>query len=250
MIKNSFQHEDITINGVLVQSSSKDVLNAVCYADLECVILDMQHGFWSLNELESFMTRCGINSANKIAPFVRTPINPSISTIGSIMDAGAWGLVIPFVETAEELEEIRKWSMYPPTGVRSLARCSGLVNTGLNIEDYISWTKHNTIIIAIVETPKGLDNLKQIIEQSDGVLFGIRDLCLITGNTQIRMIEEIEVILDDITEPNEVRFGFLGVTLNYLKRNRPTFNIIGSIRDLLINSINTTVKLTQRNDHK
>lgn len=241
MMEDIFKKESSNINAVLIQSFSREILNSISSLNIEAVILDMQHGFWSLGELELFMTRCGVNSNNNIVPLVRTPIQPSISTIGSILDSGAWGIIIPFVENIIELKNIKKWVYYPPYGIRSLSRSSGLINTGLNLKEYIEWSAQNISVIAIVETPKGLENLKEILKEADGVLFGIRDLCLITGKNQVVLLEEIKAILKGIPNFKKRKIGYMGLDRAYVRESHSTFNIMGSIRDILIDSINISV---------
>ncbi len=224
--------------GVWLQSTGNDVIKAVTSSPINWLIADMQHGFWTLEDIENLCLKCGVFSINSIKPLVRVGLQPTASEIGSVLDSGAWGIIIPNVETVEEVRLINNWMRYPPLGTRSVARCSGLDNTGLSLVDYIKWSNENISLISMIESKKGMENLEAIAKVSDGILFGVRDLSLSYQSS-------IECILNDIEDQikrypflTNKLFGIAGIDdIEINKTLNCTLYNIGTIRNLIKGSI-------------
>ena len=60
-----------------------------------------------------------VADAGSSAPIVRIPFN-SVEWFKWALDAGAWGIIVPMVNTREEAQQAVSWSKYPPTGTRSI----------------------------------------------------------------------------------------------------------------------------------
>ncbi len=108
-------------------------------------------------------------------PFARLQ-DSSKTSIVRAMDAGAYGLIIPNIESKEQLQDVVKFANYPPKGKRGVGYCPAN-NYGNNFEGYIETIK-NPIIIAMIESKKGLENIDKIItcEGFNGILIGPYDL--------------------------------------------------------------------------
>lgn len=94
------------------------------------------------------------------------------------LEAGATGIIVPHVESAEEAAQIVAWTRFHPLGKRALdggnidgAFC--LVPT----EDYLKHANEEVIIILQIESPEGLEQIEKIAAVSgfSGVLFGPGD---------------------------------------------------------------------------
>src|SRR5918911_1326623 len=60
-----------------------------------------------------------IVDAGTSAPLVRVPAL-SMEWFKWALDAGAWGVIVPMVNTPEEARQAVSWSKYPPEGMRSI----------------------------------------------------------------------------------------------------------------------------------
>lgn len=227
--------------GIWIQSPSKDVAQVIRKTShLNWVAIDMQHGYWTLSEVEEFTSKCGIYSESRIIPFVRTGLNPGAANINEVLDAGAWGIIVPCVDNTEKVVQIKKWSLFPPHGIRSVSRCFGLLNTGLQFEQYLEWSRQNIKIISMIETEEGLNNIDQIARLSDGVMFGIKDLSLCLSMNSQRTLELVlEIIKGKIQVFN---FGFVGIPDHEVEYIEPFYRSLGTIRDLLEDSITAKFK--------
>ncbi|WP_281884507.1 aldolase/citrate lyase family protein [Paenibacillus sp. YYML68] len=225
--------------GIWTQSPSKEVSQVVRRSPfLRWIAVDLQHGYWSLSELESFLSCCGTSSFNKVIPLVRTGIQPRAADINAILDAGAWGVIIPCVESVEQVSEIRMWSSYPPYGNRSVSRCFGMPNTGLQLDQYIEWSHHNLQLISMIETEKGLQSIDKIALVSDGIMFGMKDLSL---SLSIHIDEVLKLVNETIAKHSGLmgKFGYVGIPDCEVKHYNPYFRSIGTIRDLLEQGISS-----------
>jgi 2-dehydro-3-deoxyglucarate aldolase len=93
------------------------------------------------------------------------------------MDAGAHGLVVPMVNTAEEAKQAVEAMQYPPRGARGvgLARAQ---DYGPGFEAYKSWLESEAALIVQVEHIKAVENLESIlsVEGVDAFIVGPYDL--------------------------------------------------------------------------
>ena len=100
------------------------------------------------------------------------------------LDSGAMGLMVPVVQTRAEAEAISRITHYPPTGVRGAA--FGIAHddyAGTDIGDAIKVADHRTLIIAKIETVKGVENIDEIISVPgiDVAFVGHMDLSVSLG---------------------------------------------------------------------
>src|SRR3546814_379053 len=87
-------------------------------AGYDYVCIDMQHGLASYADAFAMLQALGRST---VAPVVRVPWNePGI--IGRVLDAGALGVIIPMVNSAEEAERAVAACRYAPAGTRSFGR--------------------------------------------------------------------------------------------------------------------------------
>ena len=164
-------------------------------AGLDFVVLDCEHGAY---EAENTVAAMMVAGRYGITPFVRVR-DTGRSAVMKMLDAGAHGLIIPYVKTVEEVEKLIEFSKYYPIGSRGYA---GTISNGFNQPD---WTKNTleyfetcnreTLLIPQCETKECLDNIEAIaaLEGVDGILFGPADLSVslgIPGNMQAPMLLE------------------------------------------------------------
>ena len=92
------------------------------------------------------------------------------------MDAGAYGVIVPMVNTREEAESALRSVRYPPRGARGagLARAQ---HYGLDIEGYRQWNEASSIVIVQIEHARAIENLEAIFAtEVDGFMIGPYDL--------------------------------------------------------------------------
>jgi 2-keto-3-deoxy-L-rhamnonate aldolase RhmA len=158
-IKPSVLAGDTVVGAMTFEFFSPGMSTILANAGCRFVFYDMEHtglGFETLKWL--FATCRGL----PIEPMVRVP-RGEYTYIARALDLGARGVMIPMVESAEQARAIVQACRYPPVGRRGaafgFAQCDyrgGDVAT--KIRDY----HDRTLVVAQIETERGLDQLEAI----------------------------------------------------------------------------------------
>jgi 4-hydroxy-2-oxoheptanedioate aldolase len=114
-------------------------------------------------------------------PMARVPWNDTV-WIQRTLDAGALGLVVPMVNTAEDAKRVVSNMKYATKGQRSYggSRVARYVDG-----DYRTWTDENLAVMVMIETAQAVENVEAILSV-DGVVgcfIGPADLALSMGVT-------------------------------------------------------------------
>jgi 4-hydroxy-2-oxoheptanedioate aldolase len=96
------------------------------------------------------------------------------------LDAGAYGVICPMVNTREDAQKFIAWSSYAPQGTRSFGPIRALLYGGA---DYPAHANDSIVRFAMIETAQALDNLDAImsVEGLDAIYIGPSDLSLALG---------------------------------------------------------------------
>jgi 4-hydroxy-2-oxoheptanedioate aldolase len=146
--------------GTFIQNNSPENCELAAGAGLDFVIIDMEHGTFGI-ESAANMIRAAESCGT--APFVRVP-EASRATVLKVLDAGAVGIIVPNVESAEQLREVVAATRYAPNGTRGACPC--VRSTGHGIVDWATstaWAEKNIMVAALVETKAGVDNFEEIL---------------------------------------------------------------------------------------
>jgi len=135
------------------------------------VLVDMQHGCWSLDTAAAAMR--GIVLGGSI-PMARVQKNDFFA-IGSVLDRGAMGLVIPMVNNAAEAASAAFAARFPPRGGRSQG---GAGTAFLRELGYERWIDAELFLAVQIETKEGLEHAEEIlsVDGVDGCWIGPADL--------------------------------------------------------------------------
>jgi 2-keto-3-deoxy-L-rhamnonate aldolase RhmA len=93
------------------------------------------------------------------------------------LDAGAMGLIIPMINSAQEIESVIRHAKYPPMGIRGYGY-SRANSFGIDFDEYTKNINDSVAIIAQIEHKDGIKNLDSILQVKDldGVFIGPLDL--------------------------------------------------------------------------
>jgi 2-keto-3-deoxy-L-rhamnonate aldolase RhmA len=145
---------------------------------VDFLLLDTQHTGWTGETLRPLIGAC-----RDVVPLVRVEsLDPR--RIGTALDLGAMGIMVPSVESGEEARRIVEYARYPPEGGRGAA-------FGIAHDDYVTGDRPTSmasansemLLIALVETPAGVEHIDEIAatEGIDVVWIGQVDLTLALG---------------------------------------------------------------------
>jgi 4-hydroxy-2-oxoheptanedioate aldolase len=142
------------------------------------LVLDGQHGSFGYSGILNGLL--AIEAGGKAVGVVRVEANDP-TPIGKALDAGAAGIIVPLVNTADEAAAAVAASRYPPVGIRSY----GPVRSDLRIGAAPSVANESTVVLAMIETRLGLENVAAIAATPglDGLYIGPSDLTLAVGGS-------------------------------------------------------------------
>jgi 4-hydroxy-2-oxoheptanedioate aldolase len=145
-------------------------------AGFDYVVVDMQHGIADYTDAVAMV---GAVARTPAVPIVRVPSNePGI--IGRVLDAGALGVIIPLVNSADEARRATEACRFPPNGARSSGPLVARVRHG---QDYQAVVDAEVACIPMIETRQAIDNVEEILAVPgiDAVYIGPNDLSLSYG---------------------------------------------------------------------
>jgi 4-hydroxy-2-oxoheptanedioate aldolase len=98
--------------------------------------------------------------------------------IKRVLDAGAWGIVVPMVDTIEQAKIAIDAAKYPPVGNRSAGGGMHSMNFAAELNQYYQQANDEIVVILQTESPRGVENAKEIysLPGCDGIFIGPNDL--------------------------------------------------------------------------
>jgi 4-hydroxy-2-oxoheptanedioate aldolase len=121
-------------------------------------------------------------AASNTAPMVRIPWN-SGENFKRVLDAGAWGVVVPMVKTREEAERAVEAARYYPEGDRSVGGGRAAMSFGTTGEHYLRNANNEILVVLQIEHIKGVENADAILSVPgvDACFIGPNDLAASMG---------------------------------------------------------------------
>ena len=142
----------------------------------DSVTVDMQHG---LVDDAAMVTMLQAISTTSAVPIVRVPwLEPG--ALMKALDAGAYGVICPMINTREDAQKLVSFTHYAPRGTRSFGPVRASIYGGA---DYAQHANDTIVTFAMIETAQALDNLDDIlsVEGLDAIYIGPSDLSLSLG---------------------------------------------------------------------
>jgi len=142
----------------------------------DSLTIDLQHG---VVDYQAMVPMLQAISTTDTVPVVRVPwLDPA--ALMKALDAGAYGLICPMINTREEAQRLVAYTHYAPRGTRSFGPVRALLYGGA---DYPQQANDTIVTFAMIETAQALDNLDDIlsVEGLDAVYIGPSDLSLALG---------------------------------------------------------------------
>lgn len=142
------------------------------------VVLDLQHGLMGYSGMLAGLM--AIDAAQGATGFVRVEANDA-TPIGKALDAGATGVIVPLVDSAEDAARAVAAARYPGTGGRSY----GPMRAGLRVGPDPVQANATVLVLAMIETAPGLADVERIAATPglDGLYIGPSDLALALGGS-------------------------------------------------------------------
>lgn len=171
------ERHPISASWLFLGSPATTEILSLCGFD--CLILDREHSPGDLDTLYHQMR------ASRVPVIVRlAEVDTAMAKLA--LDAGAAGLAVSNLETAEDAETLVQATRYTPDGTRGIQRLSRAADYGLNWDGYRQGVGAAPLTMGLVESRRGAANLDAIlaVDGLDVVFIGAVDLASDMGCLQ------------------------------------------------------------------
>src|SRR5512140_953382 len=195
-LRTLWQAGGAAVNGWLAIPNSFSA-ETMAHQGWDTLTIDVQHG---VIDYAAMVTMLQAISTTSTVPVVRVPwLEPGI--LMKTLDAGAYAVICPMVNTREDAQKLVAYTHYAPRGTRSFGPIRALLYGGA---DYFEHANDAIVTFAMIETAEALDNLDAIlsVEGLDAVYIGPSDLSISLGckpafdDLEPRAAEAVEHILE------------------------------------------------------
>jgi 4-hydroxy-2-oxoheptanedioate aldolase len=165
--------------GLFVNSHSPTVAEQLAHTGYDWLLVDTQHGPMDHEKLSAML--CAISSGGAKS-MVRVGGYQDRAGIQQALDLGADGVLVPYINTAQEAREAISCCRYPTAGTRSVYFPQRSMNKA-GLLGYAGNANNNIIVALQVETASCIENIAEIaaIPGVDILFLGQNDLCMSMG---------------------------------------------------------------------
>jgi 4-hydroxy-2-oxoheptanedioate aldolase len=174
-LRTLWRNDQAAVNGWLAFANSFSA-EVMAHQGWDSLTIDLQHGVVDYQAMVGMLQAI---STTATVPVVRVPwLEPGI--IMKALDAGAYAIICPMINTREDAQKLVAYSHYAPRGTRSFGPVRALLYGGA---DYPAEANDTIVTFAMIETAQALDNLDDIlaVEGLDAIYIGPSDLSLALG---------------------------------------------------------------------
>ncbi len=217
-LRSIWRRGDAVVNGWLSIPASLSA-EVMAHQGFDSLTIDMQHG---VIDYQVAVTMLQAISTTAVVPLARVPWNDP-AFLMKILDAGAYGVICPMVNTRAEAEALVRACKYPPLGYRSWGpvRASIYAGTGYGPAE----ANREILVIPMIETAQAVKNLDDILSVPgvDAIYVGPADLSLALGctprldQTEAPVVEALQQIVDACKRHGVVA-GIHNATATYSSR--------------------------------
>jgi len=177
-IRNSLISNNSSV-GSWIQIPNSSVAEIMGQAGYDWVAIDLEHGSISVEILPDLFRALELGNT---LPLVRLAQGHP-KDCKQALDAGAGGVIVPMIETADQLANIRDVCRWPPSGTRGVGFSRANL-FGKNFDNYREEAQE-PLLIAMIENIHAVENMDSIcaVEGLDAILIGPYDLSASMGLT-------------------------------------------------------------------
>lgn len=240
---------DAPVFGLWVTLESPSVTEMAVALGMDWVVFDAEHGHLDWKEIVEHL-RATVRS-DTVALVRIAELNGSL--IKRVLDLGADGIVVPWIETAEQLKQAVAWARYPTEGLRGIG-AERATAWGQCFAEHADEANDHVLVVPIIETVRSVRQVPQMC-QVDGVeilFFGPADFSATAGYRGQwegpGVAEQILQLKDTIRRAGK-HCGLVSTSIeNLLVRQHQGFRVIGVGLDsgLLLRSLRSALAAVGR----
>lgn len=185
----------IPVLGCQVRSKSLAIAEMLAYCGLDYVFIEGEHFVHNIETVENLIRAIQVGGA---VPIMRIPSHED-GLILQALEAGIMGLIFPHIDTKEQAVHAVNEVKFAPVGHRGYGDSARASKYGFVPDaEYLEHVNRNVMVIGMIESQTGIDNLDEILESGIDVLrIGARDLSLDLGYGGV-VTPEVRAIVEDL----------------------------------------------------
>lgn len=194
--------------GIFSKTTDSNLIEALGYSGMDFVILDQEHGPITNETLHNHVRAAKVGGIKSIVRVKGVDAN----AIGSALDAGADGVQVPNISTAEEARGAVKAAKFHPQGSRGVCRFVKAAEFGSSPKEEYFGKANEKMLILQVEGREGIDNLDEIlkVEGFDVLFIGPYDLSQSIGIPGQVDHPEMDKLMNEVSEKAKSKGKRLG----------------------------------------
>ena len=212
-VKDKLKKGEVVYGQMILELFSAGIGPMLAATGMEFVLYDMEHGRCDISTVAEMIA---LSRSTDIVPMVRVP-DANVAPLSRVLDLGARGVMIPRVETREQMENAVAQLKYAPEGKRGVAL--GIAHDLYRAGGPSAFAEANAdiMVIALLETAKAFENLDEILSVPglDVAWMGHYDLTVSMGIPaqfeNPRFLAAMDTLVDACKRHN-VAPGFLPAT--------------------------------------
>lgn len=171
-------HSQLPVFGLWVTLDSPSITEMATALDLDWVVIDAEHGHLDWREITDHV-RATVRS-DTVCLVRLTELNAGL--VKRALDIGADGVVIPWMETADQVRHLVSYASYPPEGMRGIGaeRATGW---GRCFAEHAASANEDVLVVPLIESVKAAENIEEMVEVAGTELyfFGPADFTATAG---------------------------------------------------------------------
>jgi 2-keto-3-deoxy-L-rhamnonate aldolase RhmA len=148
-------------------------------AGFDWLLIDLEHGAGDRHEL---LLQLQAIESTPAVPIVRIPWNDPV-IFKRVLDLGASGIMVPYVQSADEARKAVAALRYPPAGIRGVASMNRACGFGPGFDEYFKSADSKLLNMLQIETPTAIEHVEEIaaVDGADVLFVGPMDLSVGLG---------------------------------------------------------------------
>jgi 4-hydroxy-2-oxoheptanedioate aldolase len=195
--------------GALLRMPSEELVEMLAVAEFDFVLIDCEHGPSDIVALRQHITLAQVHGV----PVIVRVGEGDRGQILRVLDQGAEGILAPHLDTAADAAALVDAAMYPQVGNLGFATYSRAGRFGLVAPaDHRDRWLENTLVLGMVESPRGVANVAEIVATSrlDGIMVGPADLAASSGPDDQPVPEAIAAVHSALARAGSLRMDIVG----------------------------------------
>ena len=196
-VKEKLRNGGVTL-GAWMSTLNPATARTVASSGLDWILFDTEHGPPGFETVDGLVR--GVMGAGAL-PLVRVVWN-DMNAIKQALDTGAYGVVVPWVNSGEEAENAVAYTRYMPEGLRGCAAGRPSSAWGISSQEYMEIVNDEIFVVVQIETKAAVENIEEIVsvEGVDATFIGPSDLSASMGVRAQYWHQDVVEAMDKVVE--------------------------------------------------